>query len=106
MVKLFALAVLALVMAASAQSQQIGPTPPGCLRDLSGNVGCPPLGGEVHMTLSGQVVCGKGRCVRDVFGKITCAAAPGGAVTQDATGNVACAGGCEEASAVACLVPR
>ena len=87
-----------------AQSQSMGPVPPGCLRDLSGKTSCPPMGGEVYMTLSGQVVCGKGRCVRDPFGKITCSSVPAGQISQDAMGNVACAGGCEEASASYCQV--
>ena len=87
-----------------AQSQPVGPVPNGCVRDLAGKVSCPPMGGEAHMTLSGQAVCGKGRCVRDLFGKITCSALPGGQISQDATGNVTCAGGCEEASASYCQV--
>lgn len=90
--------------ALQAHSQPAGPVPNGCVRDLAGKVSCPPMGGEAYMTLSGQAVCGKGRCVRDLFGKITCSAIPGGQISQDAMGNVACAGGCEEASASYCQV--
>jgi len=98
------IAALALVAASNVQSQPVGPVPDGCLKELSGKVSCPPLGGEVLMTLSGQAVCGKGRCVRDLFGKITCSAVPAGQISKDALGNVTCAGGCEEASPSYCQV--
>ena len=100
------LGMFAMCMAANAQSQPIGPVPPGCLKELSGRVSCPPMGGEVHMTLSGEVVCGKGRCVRDLSGKVTCSTVPAGQVSQDALGNVTCAGGCEEASPSYCQALR
>ena len=54
------------------------------------------------MNLSGQAVCGKGHCVRDLFGKVTCSSQPGGQVTQDVNGKIMCVGGCEEASASNC----
>jgi hypothetical protein len=97
-------AVFALTFATQARSQSFGPTPEGCIKDLAGKISCPPMGGEVYMTLSGQVVCGKGRCVRDLFGKVTCSSLPGGQISQDATGKVSCAGSCEEASASYCQV--
>ena len=84
------------------KAQQVGPVPDGCFKDLSGKISCPPMGGEIHVTLSGQAVCGKGRCVGDPFGKVTCSSRPGGQVIQDVNGKVVCAGSCEEASAANC----
>ena len=78
-------------------AQNLAPAPPGCAKELNGNVYCPPLGGDIVVTTSGQAVCGKGRCVRDVFGKTTSYAQPGGQITRDAAGRVTCVGGCEEA---------
>jgi len=101
---LLVVAAFAMAAAMHARSQPVGPIPEGCLKDLSGKISCPPMGGEVHMTLSGLVVCGKGRCVRDLFGKITCSSVPAGQISQDANGNVSCAGRCEEASASFCQV--
>ena len=97
-------AMFAWCAAADVQSQSIGPVPNGCVKELSGKVSCPPMGGEAYMTLSGQAVCGRGRCVREVFGKFTCSSVPGGQISQDAVGNVSCAGGCEEASPSYCQV--
>jgi hypothetical protein len=94
--------VLALMFAGPAHSQQMQPVPPSCYLSLDGKVSCPPFGGELHVTLSGEAVCGKGRCVRDPFGKITCSAQQGGSITQDAMGRVTCIGGCEEATAGNC----
>ena len=76
--------------------------PAGCFTQLDGKVFCAPFGGELQVTLSGEAVCGKGRCVRDLFGKVTCSSQPGGAITRDAMGNVTCVGGCEEASNAYC----
>jgi len=88
------------MIASTVHAQQ--PVPPGCYADLNGKVSCPPLGGELHVTLSGQAVCGIGRCLRDPFGKITCSTQPGGQIIQDVSGQTRCAGGCEEASAANC----
>jgi hypothetical protein len=96
------LLVSAIVAMAVALPVHAQPAPPGCHTALDGKVSCPPLGGELVVTLSGEAVCGKGRCVRDLFGKVTCSAQPGGSITQDATGRVTCTGGCEEASAANC----
>lgn len=96
------LLVSAIVAMAVALPVHAQPAPPGCHTALDGKVSCPPLGGELVVTLSGEAVCGKGRCVRDLFGKVTCSAQPGGSITQDATGRVTCTGGCEEASAAYC----
>lgn len=95
-------AMLALVMVPQSQSQPLGPAPEGCVKDVSGKISCPSVGGEAYLTLSGPAVCGKGRCVRDVSGKGTCSAVAGGQVMRDASGRVACAGGCEEASPSYC----
>jgi hypothetical protein len=97
-------AAMATTVAPPAQSQQLGPAPEGCYKDLSGKISCPPIGGEIHVTLSGQAVCGKGRCVKDVFGKVTCSSLPAGQITQDINGKILCAGKCEEASASYCQV--
>ncbi len=105
-VPLLATMSFAIAVALPSRAQQIGPVPEGCYRDLSGNTSCPPMGGELHVTLAGQAVCGKGRCVRDLFGKITCSVVPAGPVTQDVYGKVTCAGGCEDASAANCLQLR
>ena len=97
------LASFAVAVTSHVQAQQPGPVPDGCFRDLlSGTISCPPLGGDIHVNLSGQAVCGKGRCVRDVFGKVTCSSQPGGQATQDVNGRIMCVGGCEEASASYC----
>jgi hypothetical protein len=95
-------ATFAITAASLTQAQQLGAAPDGCYKDLSGKISCPPMGGEIYVDLSGQAVCGKGRCVRDLFGKVTCSAQPGGQVTQDVNGKIMCAGSCEEASASNC----
>ena len=99
----FVVASIAAVFALQVEAQQLGPVPDGCFRDLSGKVSCPPVGGEVHVTLSGQAVCGKGRCVRDLSGKVTCSSQPAGQITQDVNGKIMCAGRCEEASETNCV---
>ena len=98
------IATIAMTLAAQIHAQQIGPAPPGCVKDLSGKISCPPMGGEVYMNLSGEAVCGKGRCVRDIYGKVTCSSQPGGQIQADVSGKIMCAGGCEEASASYCQV--
>ena len=99
---LIAAATFAMTVASQVYAQQLAPAPPGCYKDLSGKISCPPLGGELYVTQSGQAVCGKGRCVRDPFGKITCSSQPGGRVTRDMNGQIACVGSCEEASTGNC----
>ena len=96
------IAIFGMTIFSQIQAQQPGVVPSGCFKDLSGNISCPPMGGELHVTLSGQAVCGKGRCVRDLFGKVTCSSQPGGQVIRDTNGKVSCAGSCEEASASNC----
>ena len=86
----------------SLEAQNMGPPPEGCFKDLSGKISCPPIGGDILVTLAGQAVCGKGRCVRDLFGKVTCSTLPAGQIVQDVNGKVMCAGSCEEASASNC----
>jgi len=96
-------ALFATFAASQLHSQQIAPAPPGCHKDMSGKVSCPPLGGEIYVTLSGEAVCGKGRCIRDSFGTITCSSQPGGQITQDLNSNqMRCTGSCEKASAAIC----
>jgi len=102
LLSLLIVATLATTAATQSRSQQVGPVPKGCVKDLAGKIGCPPVGGEVYLTLSGQAVCGKGRCVRDLSGKVTCSSLPGGQVVQDVNGKIACAGSCEEAAASYC----
>ncbi len=100
-ISLLVMSTFAMTVASQVQAQQV--VPEGCFKDhLSGKTSCPPLGGELVVTLSGQAVCGKGRCVRDLFGKVTCSALPGGQVTQDVSGKIMCAGSCEEATASNC----
>jgi len=99
---LLVMATFAMTVASQIQAQLLGPVPDGCFRDLSGKISCPPMGGQLVVNLSGQAVCGKGRCVRDLFGKVTCSSQPGGQVTQDINGKIMCAGSCEEASASNC----
>ena len=101
-ISVIAAAAIAAALALHAHAQSLEPAPKGCYKDLMGKVSCPPLGGEVHVTLDGVAVCGKGKCVRDLFGKITCSAQPGGQVIQEISGQVRCAGSCEEASAAYC----
>ena len=100
------IASIAMTIALEIRAQPMGPPPEGCYKDLFGKISCPPLGGEIYKTLDGVAVCGKGRCARDPFGKVTCSIQPGGQVTQDVNGNVACVGGCEEASAANCQTPK
>lgn len=96
------LAAFALTARLPAQAQNLAPAPPGCAKQLNGEVYCPPQGGDIVVTMSGQAVCGKGRCVRDAYGKTTCSVQPGGQITQDASGRISCVGGCEEASTKNC----
>lgn len=100
----FIVAVFAIAVASQVRSQQLGPAPSGCVKELSGKISCPPMGGEIHLNLSGQAICGKGRCVRDLFGKVTCSSLPAGQIAQDVSGKIMCAGGCEDASASNCQV--
>ena len=100
----FVVATFVMTVASQVQSQQLRPVPEGCVKDLAGKVSCPPIGGEVYVNLSGQAVCGRGRCVRELSGKVTCSSLPGGQIVQDASGKIACAGSCEEASASYCQV--
>lgn len=95
-------AIFALTVAAQVEAQNIAPAPPGCAKELNGDIYCAPFGGDIVVTISGQVVCGKGRCVRDVFGKTTCSTQPGGQIMQDVSGRTTCAGSCEEASTAYC----
>jgi hypothetical protein len=95
-------AAFAMTVATQVQAQQFGPVPDGCYKDMSGKISCPPMGGDIQVTLEGQAVCGKGRCVRDIFGKITCSTQPAGQVMMDVNGKVMCAGSCEQASAANC----
>ena len=98
---LLVMSTFAMTVASQVQAQQV--VPEGCFKEhLSGKTSCPPLGGELVVTLSGQAVCGKGRCVRDLFGKVTCSSLPGGQVTQDVSGKIMCAGSCEEATSSNC----
>jgi hypothetical protein len=99
---LVAAATLLLTVAAQAQAQNIAPAPPGCAMELNGDIYCPPMGGDIVVTMSGKAVCGKGRCVRDIYGKITCSTQPGGQIIQDVNGRITCAGSCEEASTANC----
>jgi hypothetical protein len=99
---LLVMSTFAMTVASQVQAQQLTPVPEGCFKDFSGKTSCPPMGGELVVTLSGQAVCGKGRCVRDLFGKVTCSALPGGQITQEVNGKIMCAGSCEEASASNC----
>ena len=96
------MASFAVTVTSHVQAQQPGPVPDGCFKELSGKISCRPIGGDIHVNLSGQAVCGKGHCVRDLFGKVTCSSQPGGQVTQDINGKIMCVGGCEEASASNC----
>ena len=99
---LLVIATFAMAVTSQVLAQQFGPVPDGCFKDLSGKISCPPMGGELVVNLSGQAVCGKGRCARDLFGKVTCSSQPGGQVMQDVNGKIMCAGRCEEASASNC----
>jgi hypothetical protein len=62
-----------------------------------------PGGGELVMNMSGQPLCGKGKCIRDVYGKIVYSNQPGGHVTMDMMGRFSCVGGCEEATPDNCM---
>ena len=73
---LLVVASIGMSVAAQIQAQQLGPAPDGCHKDLSGTISCPPMGGEIYVNLSGQAVRGKGRCARDLLGKVTCSADP------------------------------
>jgi hypothetical protein len=94
-------ATIAVMAASQVQAQQFG-VPAGCYQDLNGKISCPPMGGEVYVNISGQAVCGKGRCVKDIYGKITCSSLPAGQIVMDISGKIMCAGSCEEASADFC----
>src|SRR5262249_40175323 len=47
-------ATLAMMVTALVHAQPLQPVPAGCYAHLDGKVSCPPLGGELHVTLQGQ----------------------------------------------------
>ena len=75
-----------------------------CARDFLGQISCAPNGGDVARDIIGNLVCGRGKCVRFTIGggTIMCAKIPGGAATFDVSGQPICSGGCEEAKKEYC----
>jgi hypothetical protein len=78
----------------------------GCIKDVLGQIVCPPPGGGIYKDTLGQIVCGNGQCIHDTLGQIVCSSQPNGYATKDAFGLVVCTGGCEPASASNCQQPR
>jgi len=73
-----------------------------CEADQYQKVYCAPAGGDAVRDSYGNVLCGKGSCSPDSNGKLWCSKEVGGGAATDASGNVKCLGGCEEASKARC----
>ena len=83
-------------------NQACGTRPDQCVLDRYRAAWCAPANGIAMTDRHGEVVCGAGSCVRDPRGEIVCSGEPGGAISIDASGKPACAGGCMTASRSAC----
>lgn len=97
------LVILVLLGATSAYAEKIRHD--RCQTDFRGQTVCPPPGGEIHVDVRGQFVCGNGQCAEDARFQLVCASERGGYVVSDFMG-VKCSGGCQPASAGLCQIPR
>ena len=88
----------------SATAQESGQG--GCLKTAIGGIVCSPPSGGIAVNTIGQIVCGPGQCTSNAIGQIVCSAQPGGYVAANAIGQIVCTGGCIQASAQYCQVPR
>ena len=78
-----------------------------CETDRSGIVHCSQYpGGGAALGVNGNVVCGKGECLRNKFGRFECSIVEGGGAGRDHRGSVRCLGGCEEASEKHCELAK
>ena len=78
----------------------------GCDFNPAGRPFCAPPNGGIMKDQRGNLVCGRGQCVSDRYGKVVCSAQPGGFAIQDTNGEVVCTEGCVPASPALCQVPR
>ena len=83
------LCLLCLVYLPAAFTQQ------ECLKNLYGSIVCAPRGGVITKDTYGTIVCAKGQCVQDSFGRLSCAKELGGVATYNNFNIPICSGGCE-----------
>ena len=96
--------LIAILSVTSATAQQ--PRQGGCLKTALGGIVCSMPSGGIAVNALGQIVCGPGQCTQNALGQIVCSAQPGGYVAANALGQIVCTGGCVQASAQYCQVPR
>jgi hypothetical protein len=77
-----------------------------CVSAVDGQMTCPPSSGSLALDATGHAVCGRGECLQGPDGRWICSAEMGGHVGHKGNAGVACAGGCEAASASLCESPR
>jgi hypothetical protein len=77
----------------------------GCIEDALGKIICPPPGGGIEKTATGEIVCGKGECVKTFTGSIKCSRQAGGYSYIDKKGHAVCTEGCEDGSRSLCQIP-
>jgi hypothetical protein len=73
-----------------------------CVIAAGGQMTCPPPSGSLALDAAGHAVCGRGECLQGSDGGWLCSAETGGHVGRKGNTGVACAGGCEAASASVC----
>jgi hypothetical protein len=78
----------------------------GCVYDPQNRIVCAPALGGIMENSRGQLVCGRGQCLADAFGNISCSSEPGGYAIRDVLGAIRCTGGCEPATAERCGAPK
>ncbi len=77
-----------------------------CKTSIPGRVICPPPNGSIATDPLGNVVCGRGECLKNAAGVWMCSIELGGHVGRNASGQVVCTGGCEPAAANTCETAR
>ena len=87
-----------------ANAQQ--PIQGGCIRTTLGGAICSPPAGGIAVTSIGQILCGPGQCMTTTLGDVVCSSQPGGYIAVNSIGQILCTGGCVNASAGYCQVPR
>ena len=89
-------------LSADLKFNRVARAPQTCLTTSAGQVICPPPNGSIAADAAGQVVCGRGECLKDSAGRWMCSIEVGGHVGQSANAQAVCTGGCEQASASLC----
>jgi hypothetical protein len=78
----------------------------GCLENSKGAVICPPPMGGIAKNSLGEILCGKGQCMKTNSGSVQCSKQTGGYAYKDRLGRVVCTEGCEEGTEAMCQMPR